>query len=126
MMEYNWEDSVLRVMLLRLPPDELVETLIRLVRNLIGDNEEALREFTHTVVTTVHAREVVTGEMDLRRSTVSEEHKREVFREVLKTLANKPIEIDEFVANSFFDDWMKSDLPIHTWWVNLSTDRRSL
>lgn len=116
------EDSVLRVMLLRLPPDELVEMLISLVNELIGEDKEALRKFTHHVVLAVHTREVVTGQMDLRQSTVSAEHKREVFREVLRTLTDAPIE--QTVADAFCDDWMKSNLPIHTWWYNLQTNRR--
>jgi len=103
--------SILRVFFGQLPSTELVEAFVHIVDKITEDDDIALKEYTHFVVTYVHARDFFAGRTTLEG--VSEEHRKEVFAKALRMhLEIVGEEADGYAIEALWKDyceWRKQD-----------------
>lgn len=82
MSSVSW--SVLKLYLNKLSKEDLVETLILVVKNFAGDiTDEKLNDFVHDVVTLIQAQLVLDGKTKLSNFGP---YQQEAIRKVIKTL----------------------------------------
>jgi len=61
----KWKFEILEYFLRKLPQDELIGCIKTLISSICGDDDKALEDLTHTIVTYVHAREIIAGKSKL-------------------------------------------------------------
>ena len=74
--------DVLRYFLRKLPVDELVDSLITVIKLVVGDDDKALEDISHIMVTHIQAREIIAGRSKLESYT--EPHRSELKAEIEK------------------------------------------
>jgi len=82
----KWKLDVLGFFLRKLSQEELVDCLKTTIQAVCGDDEEALENITHTIVTYVHAKEVMKGESKLE--DYRESHRAEI-KKMIESLSVK-------------------------------------
>jgi hypothetical protein len=65
----EWNLDVLRYFLRKLPVDELVDSLITVIESVVGDDDKALKDISHLIVTNIQAREIIAGRSKLESYT---------------------------------------------------------
>lgn len=115
MPDREWDKSVLRVFLVKLPFDEVVQHFITLVDQLCGDKDEDFHRITHDIVTYVQVRELLNG---TKPNLEGYEPKRkvELFKELLKFSGD--LEVDDGVAGCLLKDFEESKKTFSDWWLS--------
>ena len=78
----EWNLEILDYFLRKLPPDELVDCLKTTILSIVGDDDKALKDITHTIVTHVQVKEIIAGREKLENYT--EPHRSELKEEIEK------------------------------------------
>jgi len=108
----DWNKSVLRVFLRRLPFDEVIDDFISIIDH-VCEKDEDFDQITHSVVTHVQMREILSGTSDL--SGYEPKRKLELFKELLKFSGDT--EVSDDVAEVLLKDFEASKKTFSDWWL---------
>jgi len=78
----EWNLEILDYFLRKLPPDELVDCLKSAILAVVGDDDKALKDITHSIVTYVQVKEIIAGTSKLE--DYNEPHRSELKEEIEK------------------------------------------
>jgi hypothetical protein len=81
-MSREWTVEKLDYYLRKFTPDELVDCLKSAILVIVGDNDKALKDITHSIVTYVQVREIIAGKEKLE--DYKEPHRSELKKEIEK------------------------------------------
>jgi len=109
----EWNKSVLRVFLRRLPFDEVIENFISII-DTICEKDEDFNQVAHTIVTHVQVRELLNGTTTL--SGYEPQRKLELFKELLK-FSGGFTEVSDDVAAALLKDFEASKKTFSDWWL---------
>jgi len=110
----DWNKSVLRVFLRKLPFDEVLDNFISIIDH-ICEKDEDFNQIVHTIVTHVQVRELLNGtKPDL--SGYEPKRKLELFKELLK-FSGGFTEVSDDVATTLLKDFESSKKTFSDWWL---------
>jgi len=112
-MSRDWNKSVLRVFLRRLPFDEVIDNFISIIDH-ICEKDEDFKQIVHTIVTHVQVRELLNGTTTL--SGYEPKRKLELLKELLK-FSGGFTEISDDVAEALLKDFEDSKKTFSDWWL---------
>jgi len=112
-MSRDWNKSVLRLFLRKLPFDEVIDNFISII-DQICEKDEDFKQIVHTIVTHVQVRELLNGtKPDLEG--YEPQRKLELFKELLKFSGGSYV--DDGVATTLLKDFEASKKTFSDWWL---------
>jgi len=108
----DWNKSVLRVFLRKLPSDEVIDHFISIIDH-ICEKDEDFDQITHSIVTHVQVKDILSGTSNL--SGYEPKRKLELFKELLKFSGDT--EVSDDVAKVLLEDFEASKKTFSDWWL---------
>lgn len=113
MSKRDWDKSVLRVFLRKLPFDEVIESFISVVDH-VCESDDDFSKVAHEIVTHVQVRELLNGTKP-NLEGYEPKRKLELFKELLKFSGGA--EVPDDVVAKLLKDFESSKKTFSDWWL---------